>query len=170
MKFSKIALSTVSAAVLGFLALGVASTSAYATTSIQTTFTVTATVSNSCTIGLTGGNINFVSYTGVVANTTGSLSIVCNTTPTYTIGLSSGNNGGGSTTARKMKDTAGDLLNYRLCKDGAGGCGTNWDDIGGTNLVTGNTTTQTIYAQIPAGQTVPMATTYTDTITATIEY
>ena len=80
MKLSSAVKSVLPVAILGLVALGFAPTSAFATTSVPTTFTVTATVQATCIIS--AGSLGFGTYTGVVLSSSSTVSVTCtNTTP-----------------------------------------------------------------------------------------
>jgi spore coat protein U-like protein len=176
MKYSNLVKSALPAAVLGFLALGFASTSAYATTTNTGTFVVSTVVSTSCSIAPTA--LTFPTYIGAVTSASTTIAITCNAAPTngYTVGLNGGTSGG-SDTARMMAGqgaAAGNTLNYKLCSDSST-CATNWGNTSGTGAVvvpSGSgigSQTLTVYGQIPAAQTSPQGT-YADTVTASITY
>jgi len=164
MKFSSTALSTLSAAALGFLALGIASTPAGAAAT-TTTFAVTANVAANCSISATG--MAFGSYTGTLINTTSStITVQCTNTTPYTVGLNAGLATGATTSNRSMTGPGSALLNYGLFSDAARG--SNFVTTTSTN---GNGAAQqiTVYGSVPAGQFVTPGA-YTDTITATVTY
>jgi spore coat protein U-like protein len=104
---------------------------------------------------------------------TADITIECTKHSPYAIGLSAGLNAGGTdVTARKLKNSGTDTLNYQLYSDG--GFGTVWGHTIGTNTVdgtdaTGADETFTIHGRIPTHQNAP-AGSYSDTITATIWY
>ena len=121
MKWSKTVLSALPAAVLGFLALGLASTSAFATTS-TTSLGVSATVVSDCTISTTA--MGFTNYTGAVNNATSTFTITCSNGSGYTVGLDAGLASGATVTTRQMSGPSSGLLNYALYSDS--GMTTNW--------------------------------------------
>lgn len=168
MKFVHVVKTSLSAAAIGFLALGPAA-SAYASTAVTTTFGVSATVQPTCTITATA--MSFGNYTGVVSNNTSSVTVVCTNTTTYNVGLSAGTTTGATVTARKMAGTGSNVLNYALFSDS--NRTVNWGQTIGTDTVagTGNGSSQvvTVYGQIVAGQYVTPGA-YSDTITATVTY
>jgi spore coat protein U-like protein len=172
MKFTNAVKSAVSAAVLGFLALSLVSTPAFATTTNTATFTVSATVAASCSI--TGSNLGFGSYTGAVTTATSTITVTCNAASTpYNIGLNQGVNGTGPY-ARRMNNGT-NMLNYGLFQDAA--WSVNWGTTVGTDTKAGTSsatamtgTSVTIYGQIPANQVVAPLGVYNDTITASIIY
>jgi spore coat protein U-like protein len=165
MKSSKIALSTLSAAVLGFLALGFASTPAGAATS-QATFNVTASVAATCSIS--ANPLGFGAYTGVVNNATTTLSVYCTNTTPYNVGLDAGLSGG-TVTTRAMKSGTNTLA-YWLYSNA--GMTTNWGNTTGSwvaGVGSGSAQTITVYGQIPAAEPMIIGS-YSDTITATVNY
>jgi spore coat protein U-like protein len=170
MKFSKTALSTLSVAVVGFMALGIASTPAVAATQTAT-FAVTATVQGTCTISATA--LAFGIYTGTALPATSTVTVNCTGGTIYNVGLNPGTATGATVTTRKMKGqyTPANTLGYSLYSDS--GRTTNWGQTIGTDTVAGigNGANQplTVYGQIPTG-TAPAADSYSDTITATVTY
>jgi spore coat protein U-like protein len=175
MKWSNAVLSALSVAALGLLALGLTSTSAFATTTQTSNFTVGVTVNNSCNISTS--NLAFGAspgYLGAVMNAQSTITVTCNTNTgmqSYTVGLSGG--GSNNDTARQMTITGGgsSTLNYTLTS--VSYTGSNWGNTATTGWVTepANTgsTSLTVFGTIPAGQVVAQGT-YSDTITATITY
>ena len=141
------------AAVIAVLTLGFASTPASATTTVTTTFGVSATVQSTCLISATG--LSFGTYTGVVANSTSTVSVTCTNTTTYNVSLNPGTASGATVTTRKMGGPSGALLNYGLYSDS--GHSVNWGQTIGTDTVTGtgNGSAQniTVYGQVPQRST-----------------
>lgn len=163
MKLSKTALSTLSAAVLGFLALGVASTPASASTATAT-FLVNATVSAYCTVAATP--MAFGAYTAAAATaSTSTVTVTCSNGWSYTLGLNAGLGTLATVTNRSMT-AAGVSLDYGLFTDS--GHTTNFATLASATG-TGLPVATTVYGQVPAGQYVA-AGTYQDTITATVTY
>lgn len=157
------------AAVFGVLTLGL-STSANAATATST-FSVTANINATCTIS--AGALGFGTYTGAVANSTSTITVQCTNTTPYNVALNAGSTGGATVTTRQMLNGAASL-NYSLFSDA--GRTKNWGQtVNGANadVVTGTgngaSQTLTVYGQIPAGQ-YPTPGSYTDTVTATINY
>ena len=167
MKWSKTALSVLSIAVVGFLALGLATTLASATTS-TTTVAVTANVVSDCTISTTP--LGFGDYTGAVNNATSTFTITCSNGSGYSVGLDAGTTTGASVSSRLMAGPGAPTLSYTLYSDS--GRTTNWGNTSGTWVTgtgIGSSQTITVYGQIPASQFVPVGA-YSDSITATITY
>ena len=169
MKFSRTALTTLSATALGFLALSLGSIPAAAGTA-STTFAVNATVSATCLVSANSLAFNTYAFAQLDASTT--LSVTCTNNTGYSVGLDAGKNSS-DPAARKMKGALTgntDLLTYALYQGSAGG--TLWDN--NTNTLknqTGSGSAQSIpvWGRIPAGQYV-QPDTYTDTITVSVNY
>ncbi|MGD0890971.1 MAG: spore coat U domain-containing protein [Terracidiphilus sp.] len=158
-----------SAALLGFVALGLTSTSAFATTA-TTPFTVSATVQGSCTISAT--NLSFGAYTGTAISANSTITVNCTGGTTYNVGLNPGTSTNATVTTRKMTGQyKGGTLAYGLFQNS--GFSTNWGQTVGTDTEPGTginaNQTLTVYGNVPAG-TAPAADGYFDTITATITY
>jgi spore coat protein U-like protein len=157
-----------SAALLGFVALGLASTPVFATTQ-TTTFAVTASVQGSCTISSTA--LSFGAYTGTALPGTSTITVNCTGGTTYNVGLNAGTSGGTVTTRKMTGQYLNGTLAYSLFSNSA--MTTNWGNTVGTDTSAGTGTgaaqTLTVYGKIPAG-TAPAADGYSDTITATVTY
>jgi spore coat protein U-like protein len=168
MKFLKTIKSTLPAALLACLALGYAPTSAFASTSVTTTFGVSATVQSTCIISASA--MGFGTYISTAASaTTSTVTVTCTNTTPYTVGLDAGLATGATVTTRQMKNGAA-LLNYALYSDS--GRTSNWGNTTGSWVSgTGNGSAQplTVYGQVLAGQYVTPGS-FGDTITATITY
>jgi spore coat protein U-like protein len=170
MKYSSLLKSALPAAVLGLLALGLASTSAFANNSSTGTLTVNASVVTACSI--TGGTLSFGTYTGPEIDQSFGFTVTCTSMGPYSIGLSAGSGKSATTSTRSMTGTAHSAsLNYALFLDSAHG--TNWDDIGGTHMYSGtgsgSSQTVTVYGVLASGQNL-VTDSYSDTIIATISY
>ncbi len=146
-------------------------------------FNVTANVVASCKVVSTA-DINFGNYdpanvnnTTPLNNNAGSVTVRCTKNTLAYVSLQQGSNPGSSSTcvapARQMKDTAGDLLAYSIYQDSGysnvWGCdSTNSQSFTSTSVNTPKV--YTLYGQIPAGQDVPPASTYKDTVTTTVSF
>jgi spore coat protein U-like protein len=166
MKFSQRVLGLAVASV--FAALSVNSHAA----STTGTFAVTATVAASCTISGTalafGTAVDVMS--GANTDATSTLTATCTTGAPYTIGLSAGLASGATITTRKMVNGT-DTLSYSLYSDSTRAA--NWNDTGAglpAGTGTGAGQTYTVYGRIPSGQTAAKPLSYSDTITATINF
>lgn len=169
MKFSSTLRSALPAAILGFVVLGLTSTSAVAQANpATTTFGVSASVLKDCTVSATA--LAFGNYTGAINSAQSAVTVTCTKSTTYTVGLGTGLASGATVTTRQMQNGVA-LLNYGLFSDAA--WGTNWGNTLATNWVagTGNGAGQSlnVYGQIPAGQYVTPGS-YTDTISVTVTY
>jgi len=171
MKWSKTVMTTLSIAVVGILALGIASTPAFATIATAN-LSVTATIATTCTVSTSA--VAFGSYTGAVNDAQGSVSVNC-TTSGQPVTLSLGT-GSGTIGQRQMTATGGYTLNYNLYTtngygtifgDGTGGSATQTVSTTGTGTASFN-----VYGQIPASLavTAPNGTSFTDTVIATVTY
>ena len=132
MKFSYALRSALPAAMLGFVALGLVSTSAAAQANpATTTFNVTATVVKDCTV--TAAPLPFGSYTGAAVNVSSQISVTCTSGTSYTVGLNAGLYTGNSVTNRQMGPTATPTaggLSYTLLTGSF--TGTNWGNTTGS--------------------------------------
>jgi spore coat protein U-like protein len=172
MKYSNLVKSALHAAVLGFMALGLISTSAVAQANpATTTFAVTAVVQKDCIVS--AGALGFGNYIGAAVNASSTITVTCTSGTSYTVGLNAGLYTGGSVTNRQMgpvaTPTAGGL-NYSLLTGSY--TGTNWGNTSGSWVSgSGNGAAQplTVYGVLPAGQYAAPGN-YTDTITATVTY
>ncbi len=141
---------------------------------------VSASVSANCTISTTA--VAFGAYDPIVTNATtprdanGAVTITCTKGSGPTIGLDVGlYSTHASGTTRAMTDGAGtpSSLSYEVYQDSPGG--TVWGNSGG-GLVTPPAApskaprTYTVYGRIPAGQDVPVAASYSDTVVATVNF
>src|ERR1700719_190873 len=106
--------SALPAVALGFLALGLATSSAVAAT-VTTTFGISATVQATCLVSATPMGLG--TYTGAVANSTSAGSGTCTNTTPYNLGLSAGLATGATVTPRQMTGPASALLGYALFSD-----------------------------------------------------
>jgi spore coat protein U-like protein len=138
-------------------------------TTATTSFTVTAFIQASCSIS--ANTLSFGIYVGTLINASTPLTVTCTNKTVFAVGLNAGTATGATVTTRKMKGTGTATLGYSLFRDS--GRTLNWGDTVGTDTLqataTGYATQYTVYGRIPAG-TVPAASSYTDTITATVTY
>lgn len=162
------ALLLVGFGLLGTLVLSPPLNPALAATATAT-FAVTATVAATCVISASA--LAFGTYTGVQVDATSTVTATCSNTTAYSIGLGAGAGSGATVTARKMTGPGAAQLAYSLSQDA--GRATNWGNTPGTDTVagTGNGNAQalTVNGRVAAGQVVAPGT-YTDTITATINF
>jgi len=136
--------------------------------SATTHFTLNVTIQPSCTIS--ANPLSFGNYTRAVLNATTTLSVTCTDTTPYDVGLNAGTATGATVTNRMMTGPSGVLMQYFLYSNAARS--TNWGNSTGSWVAgtgTGGAQTLTVYGQIPANQKT-ISGTYTDTITATVNY
>lgn len=142
--------------------------------SATATLSVSATVANNCTI--TTSSLAFGAYEPVGANTTASLdtsstvTVACTKGASATIGLNLGTNASGGT--RRLADGTGGYLSYEIYQDS--GRTTVWGNGGADLLAPGVAPSKaprnfTVYGRIAGSQDVP-AGSYTDTVTATVNF
>jgi spore coat protein U-like protein len=136
-------------------------------------FAVTANVTAACTVS--GSPLAFGDFSALSGDVDGTstLTATCTNGSPYTIGLSAGLGVGAAVTTRKLTHTnTTTLLNYNLSPVASGGI--NWDLIGGTTTKAGTGSGEaqaiTVFGRIPGGQTSAIVGTYSDTITATIDF
>lgn len=153
------------------LVLGLAGSEVPAQTS-TTTFQVTATISASCSV--TASNLGFGSYnplSGSLLTGTSTVTANCTSSTPYTIGLDAGSAPGATVTTRRMQ-SGGNELNYSLFRDAARSL--NWGNTPGVDTVagtgTGGAQAITVYGAVPASQTSLPPASYSDTVTATINF
>jgi spore coat protein U-like protein len=139
------------------------------------TMTNTATVVNSCSITAQGFSTPYNPIATSPAQAQGTVSYSCaNSGSTASIALDEGANGSGNGTATPLRNlkSGSNMLPYNLYLDSA--YANVWGNDPDVNEYTGltqdgNTYSVTVYGQIPAGATAPVGT-YTDTVTATINF
>ena len=168
MKLTNVVKSALPAAFVGVMALSLTPISAFASTSIPTTFAVTATVQSTCLIS--ASSMSFGTYTGAAAPSTSTVTVTCTNTTPYTVGLNAGTATLATVTTRQMTGPSSALLNYALYSDSARTV--NWGNTTGSwvsGIGSGSAQGLTVYGQAAAGQYVTPGS-YTDTITATVTY
>lgn len=136
--------------------------------STTTSFSLTVTIQANCTISANALSFGQYSRALLKANTT--LSVTCTDTTPYNVGLNAGTASGATVTNRMMTGPSGQLLHYSLFSNSA--YSTNWGNSSGSwvsGTGTGSAQTLTVYGEIPANQNT-ISGTYTDTITATVNY
>lgn len=165
---NKLIKAAVASVVLGAVGSAIAATD-------TTTFTVTATVVASCDVSA-DPTLAFPNFTpgGADQVASANISVTCTNGHPYSVGLNAGLYGA-STAARLMQAGGGAQLSYALFADA--GYTTNWDDIGGTNTVsgTGNGPSSAdvipVYGRIlAASNDAAQPGSYSDTITVTVNY
>ncbi len=135
-----------------------------------------ATVSNSCNIALSRPqDLDFGSHGSIPAPipSTTAISLSCPSNLSWKMGLSNGVNANGS--QRRMKNPAGNYIQYELYRNGARSQRWGNDVAGGTDTVNGsgsaqvNPTVLTVYGLVPAQAAVAPGA-YVDTVTVTLTY
>jgi spore coat protein U-like protein len=164
MKFTKTVLSTLSAAALAIVALGLVSAPAQAGTA-TTTFAVTATVQATCSVTATAMAFGTYIPTAASANTS-TISVTCTNGTPATFLLSAGS-GTGATVTNRLLQNGTTMLPYGLFSNAAHS--TNFGTTPTTVNGTGSAVVTTVYGQILSAQYVTPGS-YTDSITATVTY
>lgn len=144
--------------------------------SATSSLTVTATVPAVCV--LTAGTLAFGNYdpVGVNASTpltgSGTFTVACTKNTAYTVTLGLGNNSASAVgTTRAMKDAgSGAILSYELYTANTYATVWNTTNTVGATAASTSAITLTAYGRIPAGQNVPAAAGYTDTVTSTVNF
>jgi spore coat protein U-like protein len=156
---------------MGAVCLAAISGPAFAASTQQTTFKVTADVTASCTIG--AADLNFAAYdpAGSAVSGQSQITVHCTNGSAWNVGLNEGVFAGATTATRKMTGPGSYSLAYSLYTDAAHT--TNWGNVVGTDTKsgTGSGVDQVldVYGFIPASQNVG-AGHYEDTITATVTF
>lgn len=137
-----------------------------------TNFNVQITIQAACQIN-SAGNLDF-GTSGVIGapiDATSSIVVQCTASTPYSLGLSAGGGTGATVANRLMTSPAGATISYSLYTTAAHT--TVWGNTVGTDRQTGTGNgapqTFTVYGRVPA-QTTPAVGTYTDTVTATLNY
>ena len=176
MEASRLVYMRASRVVAGLAVLLAVAAPAFAGSSTSN-FNVTASVASNCTISTT--SIAFGAYDPVVANATtpldatGLVTITCTKGAATTIGLNAGNNSANATGTTRAMKSGTDYLSYEVYQDS--GRATLWGNSGADLFTPAvapnkNPRTLTTYGRIPAGQDVPAGVSYTDTVTATVNF
>ena len=156
---------------LGAVCLAAVSGPAFAASTQQATFKVTADVAANCTI--TAADLNFAAYdpTGSAVPGQSQITLKCTNGTTWNVGLNAGVFSGATTSTRKMTGPGSFSLAYGLFTDSTHA--TNWGNIVGTDTKsgTGSGANQVldVFGLIPASQNVGTGH-YEDTITATVTF
>lgn len=156
-----------------FAATGIAA-SAMAS-NITTNMAVTANVSDSCST-VTANTISFGAYNPLskaAVDKNGNIGVTCTNGTPFTVDLNAGSGKNASYAERKLTGPKGAVINYNLYSDSSHS--TVWGDGKGKSGVvngtgTGSVVNETVYGQIPAGQSGAVAGDYTDTVTVAVNY
>lgn len=150
---------------------------AAATTAVMTN---TVTITGACTIVATGFIANYdpvVTNNTVALDTTASVTTACTLGSLPVVTLAQGANAGSGSTdavpARRLLSTSGGIyLNYGLFSDANRSI--TWGNTALTAppgvVSTGLPVSMSVYVRIPADQTSAKASTYTDTVLATVTF
>ena len=156
--------------VAALLGAGLANNSALAATDTST-FQVTADVVAVCSIS--ANDLTFGNYDPFAAgdlDVNGSIDVTCTDQAPWEIQLDGG--GTGDVNARQMSDGGTGTLDYELHTNA--GRTSNWGETLTVDTVTGTGTgasqSVTVFGRIPSGQTGAPAGSYSDTVTATINF
>ena len=156
---------------MGAVCLAAISGPAFAASTQQTTFKVTADVTASCTIA--AADLDFAAYdpAGSAVSGQSSITVNCTNGTTWNVGLNQGVFSGATTSTRKMTGPGSFALAYGLFTDSTHT--TNWGNIVGTDTKSGTGAgvdqVLNVYGLIPGTQNVG-AGHYEDTITATVTF
>jgi spore coat protein U-like protein len=145
----------------------------YTSRSLAGTFKLTITVQKNCLLE-SPTNIDFGSVGSVAAmnqpTATGSVAIRCTYQTPYSISFDNGQNNPSG--PRSMKSADGlSLIPYQLCSDK--NCTNPWTTgpiLSGNGGPVNTATTVPVYARIPKLATAPVASTYSDTVVATVTF
>ena len=149
----------------------VSSGTAFAATTVTTTFQSQITIQAQCLI-VSASNLDFgpQGVLAVAVPQTSTIQVQCTNTTPYTIGLDAGTGASATVASRKMT-SGGAVVNYSLYTDA--GHSTVWGNTPGTDTVagTGSGAAQsiTVFGLVPV-QTTPAPGTYNDTVTVTVTY
>ncbi len=172
MKLSKLFVDLTTFGTLAF----VSDSGVLAATSKTADFNVKASVVANCSISAV--DINFGAYDPLATDplaSNGQVTIQCTKGAAVSLGLSGGANV--AAPYNQMKSTStGSFLQYQLFQDS--GYATQWNDSQPTgsgtvmniNVSTLSPVAYTIYGRVPAGQAASVATDYSDTVTATVNF
>ncbi|MGA3010614.1 MAG: spore coat U domain-containing protein [Terracidiphilus sp.] len=170
MKHSCFVKLAMSAALIGFLALGLAPVASANTAT--NSFTVSATVVTACTVTATNmafGTVVPSASLATYTSTQSAITVTCTSGDPYTVALTAGLGTGATETSRYMMSGTTNKLAYALFNDSTRL--TNWGTLNGYLSESGSGTAQVwpVYGQISA-QTAPPTGSYTDTITVNVTY
>lgn len=156
----------------------VAAPAAWADTATAT-FEVSIQIQPSCSVSAADLDFGVTTTLASAADAAASISVTCSLTTPYVVRLDAGLTPAtpGDTTTRRMSDGT-DFVAYELYRDAArsqpwGQNGVLGAPAGGDDVASGTGTAAaqslTVYGRVPA-QATPAPATYTDTITATVEF
>lgn len=139
------------------------------------TFNVKIVITESCSFSAAATDVDFQSKARGSAgdvDATGTLVVTCTNGTPYTIALNAGTYSGATVTSRRMSSGSSNVP-YSLYRDS--NRTENWGNTGAADMVAGtgdgNAQNISVYGRVLSADTVgASAGTYTDTITATINY
>ena len=143
-------------------------------------YTANFVIPKMCTLNATPAinfnNVTSIGPTSARIDAQGTVTVECNTP--YTIYIGDGQNRVAPGSGNRQMAQGAARLPYQLFKDAART--QVWDATGGTAVIggsggvsdpgTGASQNKTVYASIPAGTTLPVPGTYTDTVVITVTY
>ncbi len=124
---------------------------------------VSTTISSSCSVG--AASLSFAAYTGTLDQASTSVTVTCNVSSGLSPYITLNTNASGQ---RNMTNGAA-TLTYTLCEDAA--CGTPIESTThyAVNYSTGGTA-NSIYGEIPAGETASLSGSFNDTVLMTLNF
>jgi spore coat protein U-like protein len=136
------------------------------------TFQVSLTIQADCSISANPLNFGTTGVIDTNLDQTSTVSVTCTNGTPYTVALDAGSAAGSTIADRAMNNAGGTAsVKYNIYRDA--GHTQVWGQTTGTDVVggTGNGTAQSInvYGRVPA-QSMPVADTYTSTVTATVAF
>jgi spore coat protein U-like protein len=161
---------------LGLCGLFGALTGAQAFGNYTANFVIPKMCALNATPAINFNNVSSIGPTPTRIDAQGTVTVECNTP--YTIYIGDGLNRVSPGSGNRRMAQGGARLPYQLFKDS--GRTQVWDATGGTTAIggsggvsdtgTGAAQNKTVYASIPAGTTLPVPGTYTDTVVITVTY
>jgi spore coat protein U-like protein len=150
-----------------------ATTGAFASSTVTTSFQVQANVNAQCSI--TAVNLTFPAVDPLSSQTDGAttVSVKCTKNSAYTVGLNAGTTTG-STIAQRLMANGADTMDYNLYTDAGrasvwGNSAGSW--VSGTGAGMGTAQVLNVYGRVAAGQTNLAVGTFTEpTVTVTVTY
>lgn len=158
--------------IIGYI-ISLLATSVFAAT-VTGTLPINASVSAVCNIN--PGSLNFGSYDPISANSTnaltatGTFGILCTKGTSVTLSLNTGVNNTHAIGTTRAMVSGTNYLSYELYTSAARN--TVWDTTNTVIVIstTKNTTTQSVWGTIPAGQDIQGGLTYTDSVIITASF
>ena len=169
---SALILSTTTIASLPSLA----ATTATGTLLVKVVVTSSCVVNTNATGTVTQALLDFGTTSSFASNVDGSTStnsgqkigVLCNNGTAWSLAFDGGSNV--SSTQRRMAGGTSEYVPYNLYSDSTRATAIGISTAALTGTGTGSQQTYNVYGRIPAGTTLPSASTYSDTVTMTITY